>query len=370
MSSGPERKQIAIEQMAPWLGQEETRAVAEYLASGGWLTEFRKTAEFEQMIARYAGSGHAVVLSSGTAALFTALTSCGIGPGDEVIVPDFTMIATANAVVLAGARPVFVDIDPANLCLDQSLAERAVTARTKAILLVSLNGRAPDMRRALDLAARYSLKLIEDAAQSLGSLHHGKHLGTFGTAGIFSFGPLKIITTGQGGVVVTDDPEVAARVRRFKDFGRARGGIDRHDFIGYNFKFTDLQAVIGIEQMKKLEWRVRRKREIFALYRSELGAVPGIQFVATDLLETTPWFVDVLVDRREALIDHLGACGIKTRPFYPPVHSQPAYGLAGGYPVTEDVAARGLWLPSSSFLADADVRRVCEMVRAFYVERR
>lgn len=355
-----------IEQMAPWFGEEEANAAAEYIRGGGWMTEFRKSHELEQMIASYVGCRHAVMVTSGTAALFCAMTACGIGPGDEVLVPDITMIATANAVLLAGAKPVFVDISPADLCMDLDAAERAVTKRTKAILLVSLNGRAPDMRKALDLAGRHSLKLIEDAAQSFGSFQQGKHLGTYGEAGVLSFSPLKIITTGQGGAVLTDNPEIAARVRQIKDFGRIKGGQDHHDFIGYNFKFTDLQAVIGIEQMKKLEWRVRRKKEMFALYRSKLEGVSGLEFIATDLSETTPWFMDVLAGRRDALQQHLSACGVKSRPFYPPIHSQPAYRLRGDYRVTEDVAERGLWLPSSTFLTDDDVRLVCDAICAFH----
>jgi perosamine synthetase len=356
----------AIEQMAPWFGEEEKRAVAEYLDSDAWLTEFKKTAEFEQMIANYVGSKYAVVVSNGTAALFCTLTACGVGPGDQVLVPDFTMIATANAVLLTGAKPVFVDINPADLCLDLEAAERAMTKRTRAILLVSLNGRAPDMQKAQELASRHSLKLIEDAAQSFGSQYRGRHLGTFGDAGVYSFGPLKIISTGQGGAVVTDDADIAVRIRRFKDFGRERGGTDCHESIGYNFKFTDLQAIIGIEQMKKLEWRIRRKKEMFALYRSELEGVPGIRFIDTDLSDMTPWFIDILADRRDALICYLKDHGIKTRPFYPPVHSQPAYKWHGRYPVAEDVSARGLWLPSSSFLTNDALHHACASIRSYY----
>jgi perosamine synthetase len=355
-----------IEQMAPWFGEEEKRAVAEYVDSGGWLTEFQKTAEFERMIAEYAGSRHAIVVTSGTAALFCALAGCGIGPGDEVIVPDFTMIATPNAVVLTGAKPVFVDIRLSNLCLDLNAAAKAITQRTRALLLPSISGRAPDMNDARNLAASHSLKLIEDAAQSFGSKHRGKPLGTFGVAGIYSFGPLKIISTGQGGAIVTDDSTLAERIRRFKDFGRKHGGIDHHESIGYNFKFTDLQAVIGIEQIKKIEWRVQRKKEIFALYRSELNGIENLAFIDTDLSEVTPWFVEVFVDDRDALTSYLREHGIKTRPFYPPIHSQPAYDLRERFPVSEHASARGLWLPSSCFLSDDDIQRVCDSVRSFY----
>jgi perosamine synthetase len=362
-TSNPAKR--SIEQMAPWIGEEEEHAVAEYLRAGGWLTEFKKTLEFERMLAEYTGSRHAVALSSGTAALFAALMAVGIGPGDEVIVPDFTMIASANAVVLAGATPVMADISRVDLCLDLNQIEAHLTPRTKAILLVSLNGRAPDMDETLRIARKHSLRLVEDAAQSLGSLHKGKHLGTFGEVGIFSFSPLKIITTGQGGIAVTDDPHLAARIRRFKDFGRSSGGTDVHDTIGYNFKFTDMQAVIGIEQMKKLAWRVARKKEIFELYRAELTGLPGIHFIDTDLAQTTPWFIDVLAGRRDELRDYLAAHGIKSRPFYPPVHRQPAYSLPGSHPAAEFCSGNGLWLPSSTFLSDATIREICGFVRRF-----
>ena len=358
-----------INQMEPWIGEEERKAVSEYLTSGGWLTEYKKTREFEEMIADYVGSKYCIVLSNGTVTLFTALMALGIGPGDEVIVPDFTMIASANAVVLAGAGPIFVDISLSNLCLDLDLAEEAITSRTKAIILVSLNGRSPDMYRAMELAEQHGLYLIEDAAQSLGSRYKGKLLGTFGHVGSFSFSAPKIITTGQGGALVTDDAELADRIRKIKDFGRRKSGVDYHETMGYNFKFTDLQAVIGIEQMKKLDWRVARKKEMFALYQSELKGVKEVTFAETDLEDTSPWFIDILVPDPSALRNCLDERGIGSRPFYPAIHSQPAYGLSGHYPNSEYVASHGLWLPSSSFLDDETIKQICGAIRAFYRER-
>lgn len=355
-----------IDQMSPSYGEEEQRAVAEYLASGAWLTEYKETELFEATIARYVGSSHCIVVTNGTLSLLAALLAAGIGPGDEVIVPDMTMIASATAVVLAGARPVFVDISLRDLCLDLDLAERAITPRTRALMLVSLNGRAPDMQRAVALARGHGLHLIEDAAQSLGSRQRGKHLGTFGSIGSFSFSPHKIVTTGQGGALVTDDPTLATRIRRVKDFGRPKSGIDQHDSIGFNFKFTDLQAVIGLEQMKKLEERVVRKKAIFRLYRDLLASVHEVAFVPTDLEDTAPWFMDIVVPDREALIGSLRAAGIGTRPAYPAIHSQPAFGLGGAFPNSDHVAANVLWLPSSSALTDDQIGRVCESIRAHY----
>jgi perosamine synthetase len=272
-------------------------------------------------------------------------------------------------VLLAGATPVFVDVDPSTLCLDLEQAERHITERTKAIMLVSFNGRAPDMERAVALARRHRLFLVEDAAQALGSRWRGRHLGTFGDIGSFSFSSPKVITMGQGGALVTDDDALMARVLKVKDFGRVKAGVDEHDALGYNFKFTDLQAVIGLAQMAKLDWRVQRKKEIFARYRAELADVREVAFVATNLEETSPWFIDVLVPDPRALRQHLHERGIGSRPFYPPVHTQAPYHRPGSFPETERASRHGLWLPSSSFLEDGTIKRICGEIRAFYRPR-
>jgi perosamine synthetase len=359
-----------INQMEPWIGPEEKQAVIDYLDSGGWLTEFQRTRDFGAAIANYVGSKHASVVSNGTVSLFAALKALGVGQGDEVIVPDYTMIASANAVLLAGATPVFVDVAMENLCLDLDQAEQAITPKTKAIMLVSLNGRAPDMEQALALARKYGLWLVEDAAQSLGSFWRGKHLGTFGDVGSFSFSAPKVITTGQGGALVTDDPDLFDRICKIRDFGRERSGVDEHISIGYNFKFTDLQAVIGIEQMKKLPWRVARKKEMFARYRENLQLVEQVTFLATNLEDVSPWFIDVLVPEPLALKQYLTENGIGSRPVYPAIHSQAAYQCNGSFPNSEYAAARGLWLPSSSFLSDEQIDLICEVIAMYYANGR
>ena len=201
------------------------------------------------------------VVNNDTASLAIAVTALGIKGENEVIVPDHTMIASANAVILAGAEPVLVDIDPTNLCLDLDLVEKAITPRTKVIMLVSINGCCPDMEKVSTLARKYNLFLIEDAAQSLGSRYLGKHLGTFGDIGCLSFRAPKIITRSQGGALVTENEGFFDRIAKIEDFGRPKSGIDYYEILGYNFKFTDLQAVIGIEQMKKLDWRVKREKK-------------------------------------------------------------------------------------------------------------
>jgi len=290
---------------------------------------------------------------------------------DEVIVPDYTMIASANAIVLAGAKPVFVDIDPVNLCLDLDLTERVITPKTKAIMFVSLNGRCPDMERVAALARKYGLYLIEDAAQSLGSRYKGKHLGMFGDIGSFSFSSPKIITTGQGGALVTDNEELFDRISKIKDFGRLKSGMDYHVIMGLNSKFTDLQAVIGIEQMKKLEWRVRRKKEMYALYRDLLEGIEQIRFIDTNLKDCSPWFIDILVEGekgRDGLAEFLNERGIDTRPCYPAIHTQPPYShVKGEFKNSQSISQRGLWLPSSSFLSDEDIERVCTEIKSYFL---
>jgi perosamine synthetase len=362
-----------IPQCEPSFGAEEASAVAEYMASGGWLTEHTKTAVFESLIASYTGARHCIVVPNGTLSLTLAALALGIGPGDEVIVPDYTMIASANAFAMLGATPVFVDVVDDSLCLDLGVAAMAITPRTKAIVLVTANGRCPIAPGRLFSKAYHErgISLIEDAAQSLGSrFHNGRHCGRHGIAGSFSFSTPKIVSTGQGGAVITDDDDLAMKMRRIKDFGRASGGTDVHDTIGFNFKFTDLQAVVGIEQMKKLPRRVTRKRQILTRYWNALADVAQVQFFPMNLDYQTPWFVDVLVQRRAELQAHLAEHGIGTRVMYPPIHAQKAYARPGSFPVAERVGRDGLWLPSSVTLTDDDIDRVCEEIRVFYGGKR
>ena len=364
---------MTIDQMAPSYGAEEIQAVTDYLHSGAWLTEFHKTRELEVMIANYVDVKHCIMTPNATLALYAMLVALDIGPGDEVIVPAFTMVATANAVRMAGASVVFVDIDRDTLCLDPVRLKHIFgIGPIKAVLLVDLNGRSPDMASLLAFTESKGVLLLEDAAQALGSYWHSQHLGTFGKAGVFSFSVPKVITTGQGGCIVTDDDLLAKRLRSFKDFGRPRGGCDEYLEFGINLKFTDLQAVIGIEQMKKLPERVVRKKAMYRLYESLLRDISQVKFLPTNLVDTSPWFIDVLVEHRDELQEYLLERGVKTRPFYPALPACSAwkwdYNLSGSLncPVARDVARRGLWLPSSSFLDDETIGQICNGIRAFY----
>ncbi len=355
--------------MEPWFGDEEATAVFEYMKSGGWAMEFGRTKELERMIAEFTGAKYCVMTTNGTISLTLALLALGLEAGNEVLVPDFTMIASPNAAKLVGIEPVLVDIDPKTLCMDLDAAERAITSKTRAMMYVAFNGRAGDMRQIVDFCRKHNLFLLEDAAQALGSRQAGKHLGTFGQIGSFSFSVPKIISTGQGGALVTDSDELAGKLRRLKDFGRTGGGSDLHDEWGWNFKFTDIQAVIGIEQMKKLSARVGRKKEIWKKYCELLKDVSQVAMIATNTNDTSPWFIEVFVDDPDGLAAHLKSHGIGSRRVYPAIHTQKIYCDAWStesFPVAERVAARGLWLPSASQLSSADIVRVADTIKMFY----
>ena len=358
-----------IPQMIPFFNEAETQAVTEYMKSGGFITEFRKTEEFETMIASYVDSKHAIVVNNGTVSLILMLMALDIGYGDEVIVPNYTMIATPNSVMAVGARPVFVDVEPTTLCIDFKAIEQNISKNTRAIMLVSANGRFPeyDIESLLALCSERGIILLEDAAQALGSRYPGgAHIGTIGRMGSFSFSVPKIISTGQGGCIVTNDDELASRLRRLKDFGRARGGIDIHDTIGFNFKFTDLQACIGIEQMKKLNARVIRKKEIWQRYESGLQKNPNLALFSHEISLTAPWFIDAMVDDRDLLSAHLKEKGIGTRVMYPPINTQRAYNRDGSFPVSHEVGIRGLWLPSFVQITNDEIDHVCSSINEFY----
>ena len=375
-ADAPALKEPHIPQMAPWFDDAVADAVSDYMTTGAYLTEFKRTREFEEALESYIGVKHAIAVNNGTVSLSIALYACGVRAGDEVIVPDWTMVATPNSVQLLGATPVFVDIEEKTMCIDIAQVEAAITPKTTAVIHVSMNARSNDVQALAQLCRRRGVSLVEDSAQSLGSFHKGVHLGTFGDVGSFSFSSPKIISTGQGGALVTNDDELAARIRKIKDFGRARGGTDTHDVVGWNFKFTDMQGVVGVEQMKKLPFRVKRMREIWRLYREELRGVAQITMCTHDDDEARwiPWFIDIYVNEndRAALQQHLKALAIGTRLVYPAIHSQPAYKEKNSltFPVTERFAARGLWLPSSSKLTDAEVLRVCGAIKEFFATKR
>jgi len=361
--------------VVPWWAPQMTGAelalVEEVLASN-YLNDGEVTERFEREIARLLGVRHAVAVTSGTSAIFLSLAALGVGPGDEVIVPDVTFIATANAVSLTGARPVLVDIDPRSLNISPEAFERAITARTKAVVPVHVSGRGNNLPQVLEIARSRGLFVVEDAAEAFMSSIAGGYLGTFGDTGCFSFSPNKTITTGQGGIIVTNDDRLHVRLRELKDQGRpvrGTGGDDLHHSIGYNFKLTNLQAAVGIGQLTELGSRLQRQRDIHLGYLEGLAEVPGLRFPGFQLAQgETPQWTDVLVDRRDELDGYLAARGVQCRRFWHPVHTQAPYQLEDSdFPNSTAVAPHALWLPSAFTLTDEVVSEVSRLIRDFLV---
>ncbi|MFP4323559.1 MAG: DegT/DnrJ/EryC1/StrS family aminotransferase [Anaerolineales bacterium] len=326
------------------------------------------TTRFEDEIRAICETDHAVAVTSGTMALAAALMACGVGAGDEVIVPDITFIATANAVSLCGAVPVLVDVRLADFTLDPAAVARAITPRTKALIPVHVSGRAAQMDALMSLAAEHGLVIIEDAAEGLGSRWGGRPLGSIGAAGCFSFSPAKTITTGQGGMVTTNDADLAERLRMLKDQGRpvrGTGGADVHLSLGYNFKFTNLQAAMGLAQLESLAERLAHQRAVYEWYAAHLPQDERLWLGPFDLPGgETPQWVDLWVEGRDALYDFLIERRIQPRKFWFPLHTQTPYrGADADFPAATAVGQHALWLPSALTMTEADVVRVCGVIQ-------
>ncbi len=353
----------------PQTGEEERRLIKQVLDSD-YLNEGEYTTRFEEKIAELLGCKHAIAVANGTIAMFLSLKGMGIGLGDEVIIPDITFIATANAVDLCGAKPVLVDINPNNLTISVSAITKAITNRTKAIIPVHVTGRGADMEAILKIAEDYNLFVVEDAAEAFMSKYKGKYLGTWGNTGCFSFSPFKIIGTGQGGMIVTNDDKLEVYLKELKDQGRAArgtGGDDIHRVTGYNFKFTNLQAAIGLGQLSQLEFRMNKIKKTYQQYLESLNpdTVSLFKFNITE--GELPLWIDGWTDKRDELCAHLHFKNIDFRKFWFPLHTQKPYKLPDdNFPNSIKMSPKCLWLPSAFTLDKEDILTACENINEFF----
>lgn len=354
----------------PELGEEEREQVLAVLRSN-YINDGDVTKQFAQTIAKLTGAKFGIGVTNGTSAIYLSLMALNIGHGDEVIVPDITFIATANAVSMTGATPVLVDVVPDTLNINVAAMEAAITSRTKAVVPVHVSGRAAEIERIVAIARDRGLAVVEDAAEGFCSRFNDRCLGTFGHAGAFSFSPNKIITTGQGGVIVTDDEAIFHRLRELKDQGRpvrGTGGADVHDSIGFNFKLTNLQAAVGLGQLEKLGGRMDRLRRTYSIYCDELAGTKGIRILPFDIeAGEQPQWIDALAERRDELDGLLAKNGAGCRRFWFPLHTQKPYLRDDAdFPNSTRLGNEAIWLPSAFQMADDDVRTVCRLVRQFY----
>jgi perosamine synthetase len=359
----------------PLLEGNEKKYLLECIESGWISSEGPFVARFEEAFAARVGRRHAIAVCNGSAAIEAAVAALRLGPGDEVIMPAFTIISCAAPVVRAGARPVLVDSDPRTWNMDPAQLASRITGRTRAIMAVHLYGLPCDMDPILDLARRHRLAVIEDAAEMHGQNYRGRACGSFGDLSTFSFYPNKHVTSGEGGMVLTDDAQLAERLRGLRNLCFQPGRRFVHEELGWNLRMTNLQAAVGLAQLERLDEHVRRKRAMGAEYTRLLQGVRGLELplAVTDYAQSIYWVYGVVLD--EALpfdateaMRRLEAAGVGTRPFFWPLHRQPALtrrGLFGGerYAVAERLGERGFYLPSGLGLSVAEIATAAQQVR-------
>ena len=359
-----------IPQIQPWIDDSEWQEVKRVMDST-YLTENKVTEQFESSLKAVTGAEHAIAVFNGTVALYCILKALHIGYGDEVIVPNLTFVASSNAVIMADAKPVFCPVRADTLCIDVEAAATMVNDKTKAIMPVHLYGQSADIDAVLDFAKRFDLKVVEDAAQAIGVEFNDRHVGYYGDAGAISFYGNKTITCGEGGVILTDNDAIAETCRRLKNHGRSRRGTFIHEQIGFNFAMTEMQAAVGVSQVRKLPAIIERKQQIHEAYMSRLADIPQLKPLFIDpRCKPVHWFTSFYAENRHELADYLAKQGIQTRLFFCPLHLQPCYEGWGDprmdYSVSTSAYERGISLPSSYSLTTQELDLVITEIHRFY----
>jgi perosamine synthetase len=357
--------------MEPSLGGNELKYVSDCIASGWISSQGQYVRRFEESFAAFHGVPNALTVSNGTAALHLALVALGIGAGDEVIVPDLTFAASANVVLHCGAKPILADVLADTWTLDPADAASKITPRTRAIMPVHLYGHPCDMDPVVALAREHGLVIVEDNAEALGAEYRGTKTGTIGDVGCFSFFANKVITTGEGGMVICRDPALFQRMQVLRDHGMEKTRRYWHTVAGFNYRMTNMQAAIGLAQMERLDHFLTRRDEIVARYNAALSRVPGIVLPPkAPWARNIHWLYSILIEparaglNRDTLAARLAELGIETRAFFYPLHIQPPYlhPEPASFPVATDISARGLSLPTANDIRIEDVDRVCSAI--------
>lgn len=368
-----EKNRSFIPMAVPLLGEKELEYVSDAVRSGWISSQGQYVSEFEEAFSHYCGVRYGVAVTSGTTALHLALVVLEVGPGDEVIMPPITHIACANMVTLTGAKPVLVDCARDTWGIDPAKIEEKVTSRTKAIMVVHLYGHPVDMDPILEIADKYGLYGIEDAAEAHGAEYKERKAGSLGHIGCFSFYANKIITTGEGGMIVTNDADLAAKARKLRDQAYEKERRFWHQELGFNYRMTNPQAAIGVAQMERIDQFINIRRRNAQLYNNLLSEVPGLTLPPeVRWAKNVYWMYSILVDdsfgmSRDELMAYLRKQGIDTRPFFYPIHLQPLYADQFKdeiYPIAEELSVKGMNLPSGNELTEAEVRRIADAIKS------
>lgn len=353
----------------PLLDGNEEKYLLECIRTGWISSEGPFIRQFEDKFAAYIGRNEGIAVANGSAALDIAVQALDIGPGDEVLMPTFTIISPAQSVVRAGATPVLIDSDPMTWNMDVSQVEARITLKTKAILVVHIYGLPVEMDPVLELCKKYGLFLIEDAAEMHGQTYRGKKCGSFGDISTFSFYPNKHITTGEGGMIMVDNPELSERCRKLRNLAfEPEGRRFIHNELGWNYRMTNMQAAIGLAQLEKIDEHIAKKRWIGKLYNEDLKGLKGFQLplASVSYADNIYWVFGLVSEPQdlcETTVEKLAADGIGTRPFFWCMHEQPVFNKKGlflneKYPVAEKLARNGFYLPSGLGLTERDISQV------------
>ena len=354
-----------IFQVEPKITKKDITAVSDYMSSGGWLTEHKQTQKFEEQISSFLTRKYAISVPNGTIAIYLSLLSLGVKKGDKIAVPNITMIATINAIIWTGATPVLIDVDD-DLCM--SFDHLKKNKNLKAVIFVPLNGRVGEGELIQNWCKKNNIKLIEDSAHALGSKYKKSYAGGLGDLSILSFTPHKIITTGQGGMILTNSKRLSNFISKFKSFNRKEGKSDWHDGFGLNFKFTDLQASLGLSQFTRLNESIKIKKKIYKMYKDN---VSNTSFYIKNFDENeVPWFFDITTGSsrvRNNLHNFLMEKGIETRFSYPALSKQKFLKevAKNNLNVSETIHDKVLWLPSSLGLKNDEIKEIVSKLNSF-----
>jgi len=348
----------------PYLDGNELKYISDCVNNNWISSKGEYVDKFESGFARYCGCDYGISTTSGTAALHLALATLGIGKGDEVIIPTFTMVSTLLSVLYTGATPILIDCEPDTHNINVDKIEEKISTSTRCIMPVHIYGHPCNMDLIIELSLKYNIPIVEDAAEAHGAKYRGRRAGGLSDIGCFSFYANKVITTGEGGMVVTNNKEYAARARNLKNLAYVDGIKYWHQEVGFNYRMTNLQAALGLAQLEKIDEYIKKRRKNASLYNYYLKDVTGVELpVELPWIKSIYWMYAIKVPCREFLTAELLGKGIETRPFFIPMHKQPFFENGGSYPISDEISRSGLCLPSGTGLKEKDIEYICNCIK-------